>query len=72
MKLLISQVLCSMQRAQINISEKKDQCAFSNDETVTDLAAASPGVTTSQSHASGAVCERSLWLIISSFYKGFL
>lgn len=45
-----------------NISQKNNQCAFSNDETVTDLAAVSPGVMTSQSHTSGAVCERTLWL----------
>lgn len=61
-----------MQIAQINISKKKDQCAFSNDETVIDLAAVSPGATASQSHASGAVSERTLWLTVSSLHNDFL
>lgn len=61
-----------MQRAQICISEKEDQCAFTEDETVTDLTAVSHGVTASQSCPSGAICERTLWFIIPSFYNDFL
>lgn len=52
----------------LNISEKKDQYAFSSDETVTDLA----GVTASWSPTFGAVCESTSWLIIFSFYNHFL
>lgn len=61
-----------MQRARVNICRKKDQCTFSNGETVTDLAAASPSVTICQSYTYGAVCERSLQFIISSFLNDFL
>lgn len=70
--LVWNKVLHSVQIAQINISKKKDQCAFSNDETVIDLAAVPPGATASQSHASGAVSERTLWLTVSSLHNDFL
>jgi len=46
-----NKALHSVQRAQTNISERKDQCAFGSGETVAALAAVSPGVAAARSHA---------------------